>query len=240
MPNHYSDIGFTIKSTDDLRNMLRALMPAGKIERRWFCRYWLITVDAHIEFWQHMKSRNALTSFEMHYGSSNSFTVKFDRWTNLRKDRAAGTACVWFDDLFPIIVDMPNAGFHRHLKKGQSLHLQVACFAEELDLFDTDAAYGAAQAGDGMQYAAEFFIPIGTFSAEGKAKDPSADALFAGHIVSFEKRTNSFSGQTYFHFVVTCQGALFDVVADSALVTADPAVGGILKTACWISGKITR
>ncbi len=240
MPNHYSDIGFEIKSSDDLNRIIGQLMPIGKVIRKGFCKYWLITVDTHIEFWQHMKSKNTFDSFEMHYNSQNLIPVRFDHWVNRSADKSNGSAYVWYHfdgDLFPFVVDIPDAGFYKKVKENQILNLQVSCFAEKLELFKTDTDYEASQTNE-SKFATEFFIPTGTFSPDDNEKEPTAYSWFAGHILSFEKRTNSVCKKEYYHFGVTCQEALFDIVADSELVTEVPVIGGILKTSCWMSGKV--
>jgi hypothetical protein len=87
--------------------------------------------------------------------------------------------------------------------------------------------------------AAESLIPSGLFHAEGGAKEPlQAEAIFNGHILAAERRTNPDTSQDFYWCLVQTYGATIDVVADPVLIDEEPRVGGILSGSFWLSGRI--
>lgn len=243
MASHYSDIGFIFNSADNLKKFLMDIFDKGIPIRSKHGRYQYVVVDDKIEFWIHLDKRNAVLGLDFHFASNNTIPIRFDHWIapDSNDDRLSGSIYVWYQrngDLFPFVIDVPNADLYRKIRKNEILIIQVACFAEELFLYDSDEEYDASQGGE-PKFHSEFFIPSGTFSlSDTEDKEPSANAIFSGHIKAFEKRKNSIHGLEYYYFTTECQGALFDIAADSEMIHKEPVVGGVLKGSFWMSGKI--
>jgi len=205
--------------------------------------YLKVVIDDNIEFWlQFMKAgiiarKPSLADVEFHFSSGNANPLRFDCWIE-PKENLSGGAYVWNSASegvsFPMVINMPDADLHTDLKNGDIINVQLACFSEGINLFDTKEEFEKAQ----PEWSDEFFIPSGTFNPDGTKKKSTANAIFGGYILSAEKRVNSHTAKEYYHFTVRCQGIIFDVLADAAFIIKEPKIGGILSGSFWLSGKI--
>lgn len=246
MPSHCSDMGFSFNNADEYTAFLQKIFDGGKDVPSKNGNYRKIVIDEKIEFWiQRMRSglfkrKSRIAGVEFHFSSANSTLVRFDHWIK-PKENLSGEAYVWAiyngEELFPMVINMPDADLHIGLKNGDKIKVQLACFSEETSLFDTKEDYEKSQTTE-PKYSAEFFIPSGTFSPDGTEKKPTSDIMFSGYILSAEKRTNSYTSEGYYYFAVRCQGIVFDVLADTAFITREPKIGGILSGSFWVSGKV--
>ena len=246
MPSHYSDIGYSFGSSEEHIDYLQKIYDGGKDVPSKNGTYRKVVIDGKIEFWiqtkksRPFKQKASVVGVEFHFSSANSNTLRFESWVEPKED-LSGEAYVWcvYDggDLFPMVVNMPDADLRHDLKNGDMIKVQLACFAESLNLFDTKEEYDESQTSE-PKFSDEYFIPSGTFNPDGTEKKPTSDVMFSGHILSAEKRTNSHTSGEYYYFTVKCRGIIFDVLADTAFVTKKPKVGGILSGSFWVSGKV--
>ena len=168
-------------------------------------------------------------------------------WANPRSDEPE------VDGDYPFVADLPDfdaATDGLELPwKGQ---MQVAAFARTLTCWPDDAAYEAAEqerwghreTAEGQPvrgFAAESFIPAGMFTpGQGENAQPTADALFTGHVLATEILTNAHTGMTFRHVLVRSLGGEYDVVADPTVVEGEPVVGGVVQGQFWLSGRLLR
>ncbi|MCL2044762.1 MAG: hypothetical protein FWG88_00055 [Oscillospiraceae bacterium] len=246
MPSHYSDIGFTINNVEEFTSFIHQLYESGVDVPSINGTYRKVVIDEKIEFWiQIVKSelferQASIVGVEFHFSSTNINPFRFDYWIE-PKENLSGEAYVWSlydgDDSFPMVINIPNADLYVGLQNDDIINVQLACFAEELNLYDSKEEYEKSQTTE-LKFSDEYFIPSGTFNLDGSDMTPTSDIMFSGYILSIEKRTNSFTGNEYFYFTVRCQGIVFDVLADPALIKKDPKIEGILSGSFWVSGKI--
>jgi hypothetical protein len=142
------------------------------------------------------------------------------------------------DGCYPFVFDSPD--FHlTRLHVPEIVDVQIAAFAHQLNLFETEAAYDAAGDVGKPKFAVESFIPAGLFRPGGeKTEGPEAQAILAGRILETERRINPLSGQPFQWALVKTLGGLVDVVADPELVTKPMTKGGVLSGTFWLSGRI--
>jgi len=144
--------------------------------------------------------------------------------------------------LCPLLIDMADFDLRRDsLVVPSHLLLRVAAFAHWLDCFPNDADYLASQATtEGTtRYSSEYFAPPGLFFLKEEPNwQPKAYANFAGHVQKAETVTNPVSNQPFHHLVVKTAGGIFDVVADPAIPSGTPMVGGVVHGEFWLSGRI--
>ena len=240
MASHFSDIGFVFNNQGDMEAYLSSIFDKGKEIPSKNGFYRLVTVDSSIELWfsgkrKILSRKEIITGIELHYKSETVIPVRFGHWIN-PKDDSNYEAMVLHDNgtEIPFVVNIPNAYMYRDIKEGEAMRLQVACFAEELQLYDTEEEYFSSQEKE-PRFAAESFLPTGAFNL-GKSETTAAAAL-SGHIIHFEKRINSHTGCGYYLFSVACLGAVYTILADVSLVDKQPRLGGILQGSFWVSGK---
>ena len=83
------------------------------------------------------------------------------------------------------------------------------------------------------------FSPSGLFAPKDEPDwQPKAYANFAGHVEGAEVVTNPISNRPFHHLVVRTGAGVFDVVADPAIPSGTPEVGGVVHGEFWLSGRI--
>ena len=144
-------------------------------------------------------------------------------------------------DEIPLILDLADPREATRFAPGATVNADITAFADEIGLFETEAAYFASQKDHKINLAANHFIPAGMFSADGAAKVPTAHALFAGKILKSALRRNDKGRASYWWFLVeTLDGVGLNVVADPAQVKTAPQAGSILAGSFWMSARLAK
>lgn len=158
---------------------------------------------------------------------------------------------------YPFVFNVPSWDFTRPLLKEQKaksegpliISFQLTAFAEELECYDSEETYLAAQAQRQQQQHEQFgtesesetidpaihFIPTGLMTEE---KDkPKPRASFSGEIVRGQVLTNPVTNQKTLYLGVKTLGMIVDVVADASIVKGRPKNHGIASGHFWLSGR---
>ena len=89
---------------------------------------------------------------------------------------------------------------------------QIAAFAQQLTVYDSQQAYDAAQAAQGLPFESRSFIPSGLISPSGEpVTPPESHALIAGQVIEAAERQNAVTGQPFWWALVDTVGGTFDV-----------------------------
>jgi hypothetical protein len=140
---------------------------------------------------------------------------------------------------YPVLIDLPD---YRNVAAAlgnppRTLTLQVAAFAHELTLFESEEEYeGHRSLSESLKFAATAFLPSGLFCPE--PAPPLAHAIFAGRIEAWERHHNAATGEPFYALLVRTLGGTYDVVADPSQVEVTPRVGGIARGSFWLSGRV--
>lgn len=145
----------------------------------------------------------------------------------------------------PIVFDLAEPAQGALVKAGAKVTVQLSAFCFEPEVFADEAAYYKAQKKDGPVFAASYFIPSGTFTAqaggeipEGKER-PVAYADFAGTVLKAELKSNGLGHERYWWALVkTMSGATIDVVLAEGSVKQPLKPGMIVTGRFWLSGRI--
>ncbi len=158
---------------------------------------------------------------------------------------------------YPFLFNVPSWDFARPLLKEQKaktagpliITFQLTAFADELECYDSEETYLAAQRlrqqreheelgtedeGESLDEALHF-IPTGLMVSGGEKAQPRA--AFSGEIVSGHVLTNPITNQKTLHLGVKTLGMIVDVVADAAIVKGRPKNHGIAAGHFWLSGR---
>lgn len=76
------------------------------------------------------------------------------------------------------------------------------------------------------------------FSTNGQNNTSQAYAIFSGHILEVEKKTNKLSEASFYWILVDTLGGLYDVVVDPRLIAEHPTIGNIVSGTFWLSGRL--
>ena len=119
--------------------------------------------------------------------------------------------------------------------------LQVAAFAQQITVHDSEAAYHTAQAAQGTSFPSRSFVPSGLISPSGEpVTPPESHALIAGHVLAAAPRMNSVTGEPYWWALVDTIGGTFDVVVDPPLLSGPIHSGNVVSGWFWLSGRVRR
>jgi hypothetical protein len=247
MPSHFSSIGFPVASQEELVDLANRVaddveeldVPAGCYLR------WSSACGA--ELWLQVDRDNDLIGMNPHFAGESSvrvgITARVDRSDCTPLDGAFhGWADPAEDDpqqgSYPFVFDLPDACLHAELALPAIVPVQIAAFAHEVSIFGSEEEYYASQP-DEPRFASQSFIPSGLFTPGGDATvPPQAYAIFTGHVLRAERRTNDLTGRPFFWALVDTLGGIFDVVVDPELLPEPPSAGGILSGSFWLSGRL--
>jgi|SRR5579883_300194 len=246
--SHFSTIGMPVRSEAEIYERAQQLGPladAFDTERGvYFC--WSDPSGA--EVWLQVNAENEFLGMNPHFagkstvrvrltarpdtGSPSSLDGRFHGWADPSaevSDEQQGA--------YPFLFDAPDAALHDALELPATVVVQIAAFAHEIEAFDSPEAYAASQTGE-MKFASQSFIPSGLFNLSDEDTPARAEAIFAGHVLEAERRTNQLTGNDFIWCLVETLGGVFDVVIDSELLPEVPRVGGVVHGSFWLSGRI--
>lgn len=204
--------------------------------------------SAGAELWVQRSKRGKVIGCNPHFNGTSRIQVGITRPPiGANKWRLDGRLYCWSDATegeiesgVPIVFDIPDFDLIRErIIVPTLITLQVAAFARELACYANDTEFAISQSGD-MKFAAESYLPSGTFTPELDTRDPpEAEAIFTGHILKTELLTNSFTGRQFHCASVRTLPGIIDVVADPEVVEGQPIVGGVAKGSFWLTGRVT-
>lgn len=248
MPSHFSTIGFAVESEDDMSDVAnRAAETATRIAtKKGTYLYW--HDESGAELWIQADRRGDLIGMNPHYSGRATMPVELQSLIADSDHPLDGAFPAWAnpgdghteDGDYPFLFDCPDAMAHRDVLLPSRATAQIAAFAHEATVFDSEKGFDEWQKDQELEFAAQSFIPSGLFSPEGEEPDrPSALGIFTGSILAGEPKVNGLSGNRFYWALVEKLGGQFDVVLDESLVERAPPTGGIITGSFWLSGRLT-
>ena len=248
MPSQFSAIGFQVTTGEDLASLASSV--AGKADKvparggQYLC--W--APPSGEQLWLQVKPNGDAMGMNPHFSGKSSIRIAVEarvaRDTHTPLD---GTFLAWANPPtgaktggdYPFAFDCPDADTVGDLALPAVVDAQIAAFAQEVFVFDTEARYAASQAAQGMAFESRSFIPSGLISPDGRPVDPpEPHALLVGGVVEAEERRNTHTGRPFWWALVETVGGTFDVVIDPALLPEPPQTGNVLSGWFWLSGRL--
>lgn len=247
MPSHLSCIGFNVESEEQFMEIAEAAAHSANPIKTRKGTYLQWCSDSGVELWLQVNKDNELIGMNPHFNGAGvarvGLTARIDRPDDTELDGAYHGWAEPEDDepesgTYPFVFDCPDAICSVGLSLPAIVDVQIAAFAHEIELYESDEAYDSSQEGE-PKFAAESFVPSGLFSPNGEsAEPPAALAIFTGHILEAEELMNSMTKLSFWWAKVRTLGGVFDVVADPGIVVSPFVVGGVLSGSFWLSGRI--
>jgi hypothetical protein len=244
MPSHFSSLGFPLEmDTPYQERLLNAALSGDQLRSR-DGAYVRWTPGAGVELWLQVQAREVIGLAPHFAGEAIMRVALTERVPRPEESPLAGAFYGWAnppadapdDGEYPFVFDLPDAGRFAGLALPCVASVQLAAFAQELRCFPSEAAFDASQGDAELKYAAESFIPTGTFVEAGIP--PTAYAMFTSRVVRAQRRVNPFSGGAFWWLCVATLGGQVDVVADPLVVDGEPMAGGIAQGSFWLSGRL--
>lgn len=251
--SHWSDIGFDIRSVDDIVAHARAAsgqLASGQLEMvavndgaylRW-------STGDGAEIWFQRDPGGNLVGANPHAAASTRTAVRIMSRTGDPKHSLDGGFDCWLAPWpwdptdadadpgtgeVPVYLDAPDFRVYDGLSLPADRDAAIVAFAHELNVYANEGELRAT----GSMMAVESLIPSGLFHPGGEQKVPAkAEAIFHGTVLEAEVRRNGHSGNAYHWARVRTYGATLEVVADPALARP-PRAGDIVGGSFWLSAR---
>ncbi|MEZ5345418.1 MAG: hypothetical protein R2681_07680 [Pyrinomonadaceae bacterium] len=252
--SNLSDIGFPVKSDKDVNDILMKVMQELTqipCPPRGF--YYLFSDESGAELFLQADSAQDMIGFNpAFWGKSRrqiGLTKGIERdtseldgafygWANPRNKENPGEA-----GEHQIVFDVPDFRLHEKIVLPKTADVQLTAFASnDFRIFESEDDYFDSQSGEKelpvRSFAASALFGLGQAEENAEEIPPQAHGMISGEIKEFGIRTNGFTHQPFYWFLIETLGGEIDVVADPKFVTAEPAAGQIISGSFWISGKI--
>jgi hypothetical protein len=248
MPSQFSAIGFTVTSGEDLASLASRVAERADTISVSAGQYLKWAPASGEQLWLQVKHNGDAMGMNPHFSGKSLVRVALEaRIARESHTPLDGTFLAWANPPagaqtggdYPFAFDCPDAAVSLDLELPATVDAQIAAFAQQVTVYDSERTYDAAQAAQGLSFSSRSFIPSGLIAPDGTpVNPPEPHALFAGHIVETELRQNAVTGEPFCWALVDTVGGTFDVVIDPALLSGPPRAGNVLSGWFWLSGRL--
>ena len=248
MPSHFSTIGFTIESQEELVALAERAVVVAEPVLTTSGRYLRYRSGGGEELWIQEDAGGGLIGINPHFTGRSSLRLGLAKAVRRETDTALDGAFYGHvgpdvgdpeSGLCPLVFDCPDFGAASRLALPAIVTAQVAAFAHEINVYPSVAAFDAAQAAEKVRLASMSFLPTGLFAPDMTKRDPpDAFAVLTGHVTATAEKRNPVTEQRYYWALVESLGGSYDVVMDPRLVEDPPRKGGVVSGTVWLSGRI--
>ena len=248
MPSQFSALGFSVSSGEDLAALASRVADRTDTVNAQAGQYLKWAPPSGEQLWLQVKYNGDAMGMNPHFEGKSSLRIALEaRVVREAHTPLDGTFLAWANPPegataggeYPFVFDCPDAGVHDALTLPVTVTAQIAAFAQTISVHDSKAAYHAAQAAQGLSFAARSFIPSGLISPSGEpVTPPESHALIAGEVVEAAERFNAITGDPFWWALVDTIGGTFDVVIDASLVDAPIRAGNVVSGWFWLSGRL--
>jgi hypothetical protein len=248
LPSQFSAIGFNVSSGEDLAALASRVADRTDTVNAQAGQYLKWAPPSGEQLWLQVKYSGDAMGMNPHFeGKSNVRVALEARVVRDAHTPLDGTFLAWANPPegataggdYPFVFDCPDAAIHDALALPATATAQIAAFAQTITIYESQAAYDAAQAAQGLSFEARSFIPSGLISPSGEpVTPPESHALIAGEVVEAAERHNAVTGEPFWWALVDTVGGTFDVVIDPSLVEAPIRAGNIVSGWFWLSGRL--
>ncbi len=249
MQSPFAAIGFEADDADDLAPLIEQIGKAAKTRRIGLNRaYGHWSDPSGAELWLRKGAFGRLTGVAPHFAGAGEMRVRLSQ----RVEPAEGGALDggfygWANPKtgaadsgdYPLVFEAPDAAVHRGLNLPATATVQLAAFGYEIEAFDGEEEFYAAQDSSELGFAARSFIPSGLFTPDGDVIDPPEPlCTMAGIIIDADVKMNALTRQRFHWALVDTLGGVIDVVCAPVDLPGPPRPGAVIHGTFRLSGRI--
>lgn len=246
--SNLSNIGFSVQSEADVRNILELAYSRGKTIPVHNGAYVVYSDASGAELWLQFNDKKEFVGFNPHFRGQSQRNICLTAEVERPESPLDRAFYAWAapselnnpeSGMYPFVFDLPNGLQYNAFPFPLDTPLQLAAFVQGLELYESEEDYNQHQT-DEPKLAAQSFIPSGLFhvGSENGPGSPQATGVFAGIIKASEKRKNDLTGEAFYWLLVDTLGGEVDVVGDLRYFEKEPRVGGIAFGQFWLSGQL--
>ncbi len=244
--SHLSSVGFHVESEDELNDLLEQAYSVGKSVNAEEGLYVQFSDPSGSELWMQVNTNSELVGLNPHFAGKGRMTVGLVRLVDgEQEDPMDGAFYAWANpsDMeaeepgdFPFVFDLPNFCTVKNMALPSIKEVQISAFAQQLDCFESDEEFLAAQPEE-MRLAPESFLPVGLYEEE-DGDMPLSYGLINGHVLEVAKIKNELTGQLFQWMLIKTIGGTIDLVCKLDLLDGQTIKkGGVVNTIAWLSGR---
>lgn len=245
MADHFAAIGFRTGTVDELVEILNRVSSQLRTKGCSHGTYAHWSSSQGAELWLHLDGANQLQGLDPFFRGTTRMRLGIvtriqrsddDPFDGIalaivqpheeRPDRGVGR----------LALSLIDYGLHEELPLPLLADYQVAAFAHDLSIYESDEIFSEAQE-SGIQFSPESQVPIGLFVSD-RWTAPAPFAQITGHVLSSAVLTNPLTGQAYHHLEVRTFGGDVDLVAEAGLYSGIVPVGSVVSAECWVCGRM--
>lgn len=247
VPSQFSALGFAVASGEDLAALASHVAERADTINAREGQYLKWAPPSGEQLWLQVKHSGDAMGMNPHFAGKSRVRVNIEaRVTRKAHTPLDGTFLAWGNPAadgigggYPMAFDCPDAAVHEGLKLPVLVDAQIAAFAQQLTVFEDEAACLESQAAEGMTFGSRTFIPSGLISPSGEpVSPPESHALITGHVLEASEQRNSVTGAPFWWALVDTEGGTYDVVIDPELLSAPVQPGNVLSGWFWLSGRL--
>ena len=248
MPSQFSTLGFAVNSGEDLAALAsRVAERADTIDAR-EGQYLKWAPPSGEQLWLQVKRTGDAMGMNPHFEGKSSIRIAVEaRVSRQAHTPLDGAFLAWANPPegaesggdYPFAFDCPDAAVHEGVELPVTVTAQIAAFAQQLTIYESETTYNVAQAAQGLSFGSRSFIPSGLISPSGEPiAPPESHALISGHVVEAEERRNTVTGEPFWWALLDSVGGTFDLVIDPSLLAAPVRAGNVVSGWFWLSGRL--
>ncbi len=252
--SNLSDIGFPVKNEQDVNkvimDILNHLKPVPCPPRGYYFKF---EDNSGAEIYLQTNPAQEIMGFNPAFAGISKRKVGLTKLIERDTSELDGAFHAWanpsgvdFENTgdYPFVFDVPDFRTKENIELPKIVDLQLTAFASnDLEVFSSKEDFDLSQKNE-PKIASRSFIPSGLFAFDENGESvetnpPQAHGILTGEIKDLDFRTNDWTGEKFYWFLVNTHGGEVDVVADAALIKNEPKINGIIRGSFWLSGKIS-
>jgi len=249
MASHLSAIGMPVSSEDDFQNLVERVLRTGAAAPLEPGRRSLCWTDASgAQLWVHLDRSGYVVGVTPHFSGASRLRTVLTRSVKRETDSPTeGGLQGWVnppDDVlgsdvegeYPIVFDVPDFQDLGTLTFPCRAHVALVGFVHELTAYASEDAFRVDMEGE-PALATRAFVPTGLFGSPEDPAMPESTGLLTGVVASVSDRENALTGGRFVSVTVDSLGGAYDLVTDPQSVHGTLIEGGVVRAACWLSGR---
>ena len=252
--SHFSDIGFKVSSAADVEALAKEIHDKGQQyeSKNSLSASW--ASGNGVELWLSIEIETKSASVIPYFSGNGRMQVVVEKLWPQKGSKSLGGFYAWAnpelakpdeDQLgeYPFVVDVPDFDLVQNsLEIPSTVTMQIAAFAESVTYYPSIQAFDEYQEKQFESGKHKIKLTVGSFISSGLfqhfVEQQPASAYFVGEVLETEERINSHTGQPIHCAHIRFNGGTMDVVADPAMSSCKPVVGGVIEGGFWLVGRI--
>lgn len=240
MVNHMTSIGFNVSNEEEFNAVVQLACNQNNMIKVKDGYYYILEDNSGGALWVQVNKKNECIGMNPHFTGKSKMYILLNQYIDRAESILDGAIHAWAEPegtveqagLYPFVFDLPNGNVYPDIVQPQLIHVQLAAFTHELNVYQNEEDYFEKQEGE-VKFAAQSFIPTGLF---GENEAMHATAMFTGKVIETKRLQNATTGEFFSWALIETLGGTIDMVTDETLIEQPIEVGNIINGSFWLSG----